>query len=197
MGSESRDPSPRPRGLRRSGELSIDEETEAREGDAPTRLLCPWPSPRVWGPGFASPHNPMRKVGAGYHVALRATGVGECPVSVCHGYLEAKGCWQLPRQSPSWGVASPGRPCQASLSHSLQCKEMGHPTPVARARNLARCNLAGDSPVTVRMCGPHWRPLRKSTECALKEDKTATLERLSPLSGVPAYQLPPALQAQG
>lgn len=85
-----RNPGTAPLGcVRHSGQLNTDGESEASEGGAPTGL-------------------PMRQLGAGYHVALRATGLGECHVSL---HIWVHGSWRVPgtcRQIPSWGEEGSG-----------------------------------------------------------------------------------------
>lgn len=112
-------------GLRRSGQLSTDQKPRPR-------WAVPAPGLRAqgqvcsWRRGLADPYSPMRKVGAGYHVALRVTGLGEVPstVQMRTRSRRAPGSCCFPK-SPSWGVADSGlgsrRPCQTCLSHSFFC----------------------------------------------------------------------------
>lgn len=114
--------------FRVSGVLASFLQTGNRDqgGRYPHRVYVPKAKSASWRRGLADPYSPMRKVGAGYHVALRVTGLGEVPstVQMRTRSRRAPGSCCFPK-SPSWGVADSGlgsrRPCQTCLSHSFFC----------------------------------------------------------------------------
>lgn len=72
---------------------------------------------RGFGPGARRLHSPIRQVRAGYHVALRATGLGECRVPLhrwVHGSRRVPGsCRQShpaeERKAQDWGQEDPAK----------------------------------------------------------------------------------------